>query len=65
VNASRGERLRAEPVAVPHGDPDDRETWGTAVTYHVSEFEVLEDQIKSCSLLMASARIIWMPASLP
>jgi phage terminase large subunit-like protein len=47
VNASRGKRLRAEPVAVLYGDPDDPETWDKAVMHHVGEFEVLEDQMKS------------------
>lgn len=47
VSASRGKRLRAEPVAVLYGDPDDPATWDTAVMHHVGEFEVLEDQMKS------------------
>jgi phage terminase large subunit-like protein len=46
VKASRGKRLRAEPVAVLYGDPDDPETWDKAVMHHVGE-EVLEDQMKS------------------
>lgn len=47
VKASRGKRLRAEPVAVLYGDPDDPETWDKAVMHHVGDFEVLEDQQKS------------------
>ena len=52
VSASPGKRLRAEPVAVLYGDPDDLRTWESGVMHHVGEYEVLEDQLRS-----------WLPAN--
>jgi len=51
-NASRGKRIRAEPVADLYGSPDDPETWDTAVMHHVGDLEQLEDEMKT-----------WLPTS--
>lgn len=45
VTASRGKRVRAEPVAALYGRPDDPETWSTAQVQHAGEFTALEDEM--------------------
>lgn len=45
VSASRGKRVRAEPVAAMYGRPDDPDTWSTARAQHVTEFPELEDEM--------------------
>jgi len=45
VTASRGKRLRAEPVAALYGRPDDPETWPSARVLHAGEFPDLEDEM--------------------
>jgi hypothetical protein len=47
VTASRGKRVRAEPVAALYGRPDDPETWSTARVQHAGEFPELEDEMTS------------------
>jgi phage terminase large subunit-like protein len=44
ISASRGKRLRAEPVAVLYGDPDDPETWDKAVMHHVASSRSLRNR---------------------
>lgn len=45
VHASRGKRVRAEPIASLYGDPEDSETWKEAEMHHVgNNFEELEAQ---------------------
>lgn len=45
VTASRGKRVRAEPVAALYGRPDEPETWSTARVQHAGEFPELEDEM--------------------
>jgi hypothetical protein len=45
VNASRGKRVRAEPVAALYGRPDEPETWSTARAHHGGHFPELEDEM--------------------
>lgn len=45
VTASRGKRLRAEPVAALYGRPDDPDTWATARVLHAGEFSGLEEEM--------------------
>lgn len=45
VTASRGKRLRAEPVAALYGRPDDADTWATARVLHAGEFHELETEM--------------------
>lgn len=47
VTASRGKRVRAEPVAALYGDPDRPETWSTARAHHGGHFPELEDEMTS------------------
>jgi len=44
VSASRGKRVRAEPVAALYGRPDDPATWSTSRIHHAGHFEALEDE---------------------
>lgn len=52
VSASRGKKVRAEPIAQLYGDPDDPKTWASSETHHVGTFEELEDQLTT-----------WLPES--
>lgn len=45
VSASRGKRVRAEPVAALYGRPDEPDTWSTATVHHVGQFPELEDEM--------------------
>ena len=45
VTASRGKRVRAEPVAALYGRPDEPATWSTARAHHVGHFPELEDEM--------------------
>jgi len=45
VSASRGKRVRAEPVAALYGRPDDEATWSTARVHHAGVFGKLEDEM--------------------
>jgi hypothetical protein len=45
VNASRGKRVRAEPVAALYGRPDEPDTWSTARAHHGGHFVELEDEM--------------------
>ena len=45
VSASRGKRLRAEPVAALYGRPDDPDTWATTRVLHAGEFAALEAEM--------------------
>ena len=45
VTASKGKRVRAEPVAALYGRPDDAETWSTARAHHGGHFVALEDEM--------------------
>jgi hypothetical protein len=45
VSASRGKRVRAEPVAALYGRPDEPDTWSTARVQHAGEFSALEDEM--------------------
>jgi hypothetical protein len=45
VNASRGKRVRAEPVAALYGRPDEPATWSTARAHHGGHFPELEDEM--------------------
>lgn len=47
VTASRGKRVRAEPVAALYGRPDDPQTWSTARAHHGGYFAELEDEMTS------------------
>ena len=57
VTASRGKRVRAEPVAALYGRPDDPATWSTARAHHVPGLIELEDEMTSWDPDMAS----WSP----
>ena len=52
MSASRGKKVRAEPIAQLYGDPDDPKTWAVAEMHHVGTFEELEEQITT-----------WLPES--
>jgi hypothetical protein len=45
VTASRGKRVRAEPIAALYGRPDEEATWSTARVHHAGEFPELEDEM--------------------
>ncbi len=45
VTASRGKRVRAEPIAALYGRPDEEPTWSTARVHHAGEFPELEDEM--------------------
>lgn len=45
VNASRGKRVRAEPIAALYGRPDEPATWSTARVNHGGHFAELEDEM--------------------
>lgn len=45
VNASRGKRVRAEPVAALYGRPDEPDTWSTARVHHAGQFPELENEM--------------------
>lgn len=45
VNASKGKRVRAEPIAALYGRPDDPDTWSTARVHHAGHFPELEDEM--------------------
>lgn len=45
VTASRGKRVRAEPVAALYGRPGEEATWSTARVHHAGEFTELEDEM--------------------
>ncbi len=45
VTASRGKRVRAEPVAQLYGDPDNPGSWDSAEAHHVGTFDELEEQM--------------------
>jgi hypothetical protein len=45
ITASRGKRVRAEPVAALYGRPDDAATWSTARVHHDGYFPDLEDEM--------------------
>lgn len=45
VSASRGKRLRAEPVAAMYGRPNDPDTWATSRVLHAGEFADLEAEM--------------------
>lgn len=45
VNASRGKRTRAEPVAALYGNPDDPDSWEGTRVFHLAGLEELEDQM--------------------
>lgn len=47
VDASRGKRVRAEPVAALYGDPDRVETWEHGKVHHslTADLSMLEDQM--------------------
>jgi len=47
VSASRGKRVRAEPVAALYGRPDDEATWSTARAHHGDHFAALEEEMTS------------------
>jgi hypothetical protein len=47
LSASRGKRVRAEPVAALYGRPDEPETWSTARVHHCGHFAELEDEMTS------------------
>lgn len=44
VSASRGKKVRAEPIAQLYGDPDDPSTWEASEMHHAGTFEELEEQ---------------------
>ena len=45
-NVSKSKRVRAEPVAVKYGDPDQPETWDElGKMHHVGDFEALEAEM--------------------
>lgn len=52
VHASRGKRVRAEPVAALYGRPDDPATWSTSRVHHAGHFPELEDEMTT-----------WLPES--
>jgi hypothetical protein len=56
VSASRGKRVRAEPVAALYGRPDDPETWATSRVFHAGVFAELEQELTTWG---AGAR--WSP----
>jgi hypothetical protein len=45
VTASKGKRVRAEPVAALYGRPKDEPTWSTARAHHVTGLVELEDEM--------------------
>jgi len=45
VSASRGKRMRAEPVAALYGRPDDPATWSTSRVHHAGHLAHLEDEM--------------------
>jgi hypothetical protein len=45
VHASRGKRVRAEPIAALYGRPDEPDTWSTARVHHAGHFPELEDEM--------------------
>jgi hypothetical protein len=47
VTASRGKRLRAEPVAAMYGRPDDPDTWASSRVLHVEGLAELEEEMTS------------------
>ncbi|HEY1119913.1 MAG TPA: hypothetical protein VGE43_19515 [Acidimicrobiales bacterium] len=47
VNASRGKRVRAEPVAALYGDPEDPDSWERGRVHHVGVHDLLEEQMTS------------------
>jgi len=49
VHASKGKRMRAEPVAALYGRPDDPDTWSTSRVHHLGHFPELEDEMTSWS----------------
>jgi hypothetical protein len=52
VTASRGKKVRAEPIAQLYGDPDDPSTPEASEMHHVGTFEELEGQQRT-----------WLPES--
>jgi hypothetical protein len=52
VHASRGKRVRAEPVAALYGRPDDPDTWSTSRVHHAGHFPQLEAEMTT-----------WLPTS--
>lgn len=47
VHASRGKRVRAEPVAALYGRPDEPASWSTSRVQHAGHFPELEDEMTS------------------
>lgn len=45
VSASRGKRVRAEPIAALYGRPDDADTWATSRVLHAGTFAELEQEL--------------------
>ncbi len=45
VHASRGKRLRAEPIAALYGNAEDGETWPLGIVHHFGHHPELEEQM--------------------
>lgn len=45
VHASRGKRVRAEPIAALYGNPEDESTWPLGRVHHFGAFSELEEQM--------------------